>query len=489
MTAMRLSGTKRFLIAVLALLLIWGGVFTYRSFFREEPAPYFASDEEHFLYGSTGTEAEQGLPYWIWLVLPRLFPEYLPGPGGYASLGILGANGHEMPIGFSKVTVGFPRVGINCAICHTASFRARPEDPPTIYPAAPSHQTTEQQYVRFLFACASDPRFTADTILPEIARNHSLSMIDRLLYRFAIIPRVRRAVLELRDRDAWMLERPDWGRGRIDPFNPVKFGILKQPVDNTIGNSDMVPLWNLKRHEGYAYHWDGLNATLTEVVLSSALGDGATMKWVDRDYGKWNSTDPAAMSSLRRIQNYINELPPPKYPFTIDQTLAATGEGIYQSACADCHAFGGTRTGTVIPVAEVGTDRHRLDMWTPASATAYNGYGDGHPWKFSHFRTTAGYVSVPLDGLWLRAPYLHNGSVPTLSDLLEVPERRPARFWRGYDVFDAAKVGFLSEGAEAERIGTPYDTSLPGNSQAGHLYGTELPPESKRALLEFLKTL
>jgi len=232
-----------------------------------------------------------------------------------------------------------------------------------------------------------------------------------------------------------------------------------------------------------------LNATLTEVVLSSALGDGATMKWVDRDYGKWNSTDPAAMSSLRRIQNYISELPPPKYPFTIDQTLAATGAGIYQSACADCHAFGGTRTGTVIPVAEVGTDRHRLDMWTPASATAYNGYGDGHPWKFSHFRTTAGYVSVPLDGLWLRAPYLHNGSVPTLSDLLEVPERRPARFWRGYDVFDAAKVGFLSEGAEAERIGTPYDTSLPGNSQAGHLYGTELPPESKRALLEFLKTL
>ena len=64
------------------------------------------------------------MPYWIWLVLPRIFPEYLPRPGGYASLGMLARDGHEMPIGLSKVTVGFPRVGINCAMCHTASFRA-----------------------------------------------------------------------------------------------------------------------------------------------------------------------------------------------------------------------------------------------------------------------------------------------------------------------------------------------------------------------------
>jgi len=72
-----------------------------------------------------------------------------------------------------------------------------------------------------------------------------------------------------------MLGHPDWGRGRIDPFNPVKFTTLKQPIDDTIGNSDMVPLWNLRRREGTAYHWDGLNTTLREVVQSSAIGDGA----------------------------------------------------------------------------------------------------------------------------------------------------------------------------------------------------------------------
>jgi hypothetical protein len=53
-----------------------------------------------------------------------------------------------------------------------------------------------------------------------------------------------------------------------------------------------------------------------------------------------------------------------------------------------------------------------------------------------------GYVSPPLDGIWLRAPYLHNGSVPTLRDLLNSPNERPQSFRGGYDVFDSVKVGF-----------------------------------------------
>jgi hypothetical protein len=485
-----MSVARRTAWIVVALVLVAAGAwFTYVEFFREAPAPYFASDEEHFLFGSIGTEAEQGVPYWIWLVLPRVFPDHLPRPGGYAALGMPGKDGHEMPVGFSKVTVGFPRVGINCAMCHTATFRTRPDAVPVVVPGGPSHQTGEQEYLRFLFACAADPRFTADTILGEIAKNTRLSFVDRLVYRFVIVPQTRRAILRLRDRDAWMDTRTDWGRGRIDPFNPVKFSILKQPVDATIGNSDMEPLWNLASHAGYAFHWDGLNDTLQEVVLSSALGDGATTKWVDRDFAKWNATDPRSMSSLRRVQNYISQVQPPAYPFPIDRTLAAQGAAVFQAECASCHAPGGARTGTVIPLAEIGTDRHRLDMWTPASATAYNAYGAGHAWQFSHFRTGAGYVAVPLEGLWLRAPYLHNGSVPTLTDLLEPSSARPRSFWRGYDVYDPSRVGFISTGPDAAREGTPYDTTRPGNSPQGHEYGVMLPPDAKRALVEYLKTL
>jgi hypothetical protein len=128
-------------------------------------------------------------------------------------------------------------------------------------------------------------------------------------------------------------------------------------------------------------------------------------------------------------------------------------------------------------------------MWTKPSAAAYNAYADDYGWKFSHFRATQGYVSVPLEGLWLRAPFLHNGSVPTLTDLLEPVERRPARFRRGYDVYDSDRVGFVTAGPEAERFGSDFDIHRPGNSNAGHVYGTTLPPDRKRALLEFMKTL
>ena len=221
-------------------------------------------------------------------------------------------------------------------------------------------------------------------------------------------------------------------------------------------------------------HWDGLSASLREVVLSSALGDGASRKSIQ-------------LPNLERIEKWLLEVQPPKYPYPIDQALAAEGRPIYEKECASCHAPGGTRTGTVVPVEEVGTDRHRLDMWTPASPVAYNKFADGYPWDFTGFRKTNGYVSVPLDGVWLRAPYLHNGSVPTLDELF-APETRRARFYRGYNVFDPSRVGFISEGDAAAR-GSLYDTTQPGNSNAGHTYGAQLTPAQKKALIEFLKTL
>jgi hypothetical protein len=84
---------------------------------------------------------------------------------------------------------------------------------------------------------------------------------------------------------------------------------------------------------------------------------------------------------------------------------------------------------------------------------------------------------------------LHNGSVPSLTDLLEPVDSRPKLFWRGYDVYDQTRIGFVTDSLEAQTWGTRFDTSLPSNSNAGHLWGTALDPARKRALLEYLKTL
>ena len=62
-------------------------------------------------------------------------------------------------------------------------------------------------------------------------------------------------------------------------------------------------------------------------------------------------------------------------------------------------------------------------------------------------------------------------------------------FYRGFDVYDQKKVGFVSEGTEAERVGFKYDTTVTANSNQGHVYGTDLSGEDKKALIEYLKTL
>jgi Cytochrome c len=469
---------KKFIVNLVVILVALGGLLgfmTWYYLFREVPTFYAAADD-NFKYGSLGNEQTDGIPYWIWLVLPRMFPEKLPGSGGYTSLGVVWEEGREMPVGLSKKTIGFDRIAINCAFCHVATYRATPKDKPTLVAAGPSHQFNPQAYVRFLYACASDPRFNADNIMNEINIVYNLSPVEKALYRYVLIPQTKKTLLEQKEQFAWMDSRPDWGHGRIDPFNPIKFGILKQPMDDTIGNSDMVPLWNQQARKDMSLHWDGLNISEDEVVLSSAIGDGATKKYIERE-------------NLRRMQDWIMTLPPPKYPFAVNQQLVPIGSEIYTRDCASCHAPGGENTGKVIAVETAGTDRRRVDMWTQNAATAYNNYQEDYNWGFKNFRKTNGYVSVPLDGLWLRAPYLHNGSVPSLVDLLEIPDNRPRLFWRGYDVYDQEKVGFITSESEAGRIGSKYDTGAPGNSNAGHLWGTNLSSDEKKALIEFLKTL
>jgi mono/diheme cytochrome c family protein len=92
------------------------------------------------------------------------------------------------------------------------------------------------------------------------------------------------------------------------------------------------------------------------------------------------------------------------------------------------------------------------------------------------------YKGRPLNGIWATAPYLHNGSVPNLDELLKPTAKRIKKFRLGSREFDPVKVGFVSEG------NFEFDTSLKGNSNAGHEYG-EFGELERRQLIEYMKSL
>jgi mono/diheme cytochrome c family protein len=442
----------------------------------------FADIREHFKYGSIGAESRAGVPYWVWRVLPRMFPEFLPNrPGdGYARFGLIfESDKATRPIGTSYRELQTALVGLNCAVCHTGTWRESPTAPRQIVLGMPAHQFDLQSYERFFFACAKDRRFTADNVVQAIRQvNPRFGWFDALIYRLFVIPRTRDGILEQSRSFGWFDARPPQGPGRVDTFNPYKvlFG-FQMASDNGVGTADLPSLWNQRSREGLWLHWDGNNDKVTERNKSAAIGAGA-------------SEDSLDLDAMKRVEDWIWDLPAPKYPANrVDSSLAQLGKAHFEQHCASCHALGSEGVGRTVELAAIGTDPERLNSFTPELAVKMNTIGNGKPWKFSHFRKTAGYAAAPLDGIWLRAPYLHNGSVPTLRDLLNAPDQRPRVFWRGYDVYDFDKLGFVSSGAEAERAGFRYDTSVRGNGRQGHTYGADLSDTAKRELLEYLKTL
>ena len=182
-----------FLVVVVAIAItVWW------KFYRDVPQPQWirADQRDAFFYGAVGEEQMQGIPYWIWLALPRMFPEYMPGPGGYAALGLSWEETLEMPVGFAKKTVGYVRVTGNCALCHAESHTSGQDEIPTVIIAAPGHTTNVQPLLTFFSQCAQDPRFNANEILAEVANATKLSFLDRLMYRFVLIPRTKKALAD-----------------------------------------------------------------------------------------------------------------------------------------------------------------------------------------------------------------------------------------------------------------------------------------------------
>ena len=520
------------IVAVLVLLSV-----VYAAFrFLPNRAVTYDTLEDHFKYGSTGGEVNLGFPFWIWQAMPLLCADLLPAARlapdyqarvahqqrgataadlralsreGYKSLGLIyetHPDGQEkdLPIGVSmRRNLGLDRAFVNCAVCHASTVRDAPDAPRRVVLGMPANLFDLYGFERFFFSCANDQRFNKHNVIPNVqALGAGLDVVDRYLVYPLAVWIMGDQVRLLESRLGFAAKQPPWGPGRVDTFSAAKaifdwpwkdlpdWSAGQQVEPTSLGTADFPSIWlqaaRKKRADGQQMqlHWDGNNDKVEERNLSAAFGTGALPPIIDHQ-------------AIGRIETWLLDLAPPAYPYPIDKTIAEHGATLYKTYCADCHGqsgrdFGGARVGFVTPIEMIGTDRYRLDNYVYDLAVNQGTLYAGTPYRFSHFRKTFGYANMPLDGLWLRAPYLHNGSVPTLRALLEPAAMRPQVFYRGNDVYDAANVGFMSDvPAERGRRFFRFDTSVPGNGNAGHegrAYGTELPPQDKAALVEYLKT-
>jgi hypothetical protein len=250
------------------------------------------------------------------------------------------------------------------------------------------------------------------------------------------------------------------------------------------------PWWRVSKKNALYYHTGGRGDFARQMMTAATLCT--------------DSVDDAETidSYFPDIQAYITSIAPPVWSFdAIDGALAAQGKQVFEATCSRCHGTYGP--GGVYPNLLVSTDEAGTDDLLAVSATTkadrfIDWYNRSYFGELGIAAPGKGYIAPPLDGVWATAPYLHNGSVPTIEALLDSPSR-PQYWTRSFDStdYDPAALGWNFTALDHGQDGEPdpsqktliYDTTQPGYSNQGHTFGDALSPAERAAVLEYLKTL
>ena len=257
----------------------------------------------------------------------------------------------------------------------------------------------------------------------------------------------------------------------------------KMKVPDQVIPTDVPAWWLLKKKNAMFYSGFGRGDFGRFLMASNLL----TVK----DTNEAREVD----SHFNDVLAYLQSIAPPKYPGKISQELANKGKTLFVQNCSGCHGtYGqdGSYPNLLIPGSVIQTDPllyssnysspQFLDWFNKSWFTS----GD-HPAQLIPFR---GYIAPPLDGIWITAPFLHNGSVPNLETLLN-SKHRP-KFWsRNFDAptYDYENIGYTYKTESASTNISTYNTSLPGYSNTGHLFGDKFTEKERSAVIEYLKTL
>lgn len=478
---------------------------------RQTPG-WSAADARLFLFGSMGNEF---VPERFLRAFIRTYPDLFPG-GDLSAFGVLAEPGREWPVGFSRRTVAHfgnqPSIGMNCAACHMNEFREAPDrpgvriiGPPAAFDvyafsgalAVAMARTTEpENMAKFLGTYLSSARaridaranairsaVTADPMTSKGMAPDTLHVIAAADLESEDPLVVTRAVLKTLYNMRTALHLPEQlppplptlpGPGRTDAFAVLSVGLLATPARFDAPVKYGFP-WNLDRRTWV--HWDGNNRDPLTRNVEATLGLGAPTQ----DHGRL-----LEFALVRHQTELTQMIRPPRYPWPIDAAAASRGVTHYRARCASCHD-GVADERRLHALEQIGTDPNRARFFDQTQADLTNAWlaalkVPGYAASANAYRSTGKYWAPDLDAAWARAPYLHNGSVRTMSDLLMRPADRPRSFRRGSRVFDRAALGFTDDGAFV------FDTTVSGNGNGGHDYGTDLTADHKRELIEYLKT-
>ena len=494
-----------------------------------------------FVAGTPGTEL---IPLSVLKVLPELFPDQFQPGGkdagdwieqfGFTRRAAEDAGDRDLPVGFTishyRPKSGSPSpvlfVGVSCAACHSAEIRLSDGVAPVIVYGAGSNSINFLAWVDALrTAILDEARMTPKYIIAayETKFNTKLPLSEKLMIR------------------AWLQQsRTQFSENLPKYDSPYSGAQLRDPLSMPVGPSRTQPFRNLVRlilnrpamDWGYSKipsvywesrrPWGQFDGGIHDFHARSAMAAMSSGATVD------NMTLPEIRDNIMHSTDYTMTLAGPQFEKTlgvkIDAARAERGREMYMHHCAGCHGAPGATPsewvrgkdqGVLFTSAAIGTDPERLEYRHPdeLAEKVYAHFPPGHPFHFDRndlrplppgapgYPSVNGYISYPLESAFSRAPFLHNGSVPTLAELINLQQRRDV-FYRGNNLYDPVRVGLVVPDKPDARRYFRYDATVRGNSNRGHEYPWRYPEggwtdnadhrqkvSALQDLLEYLKTL
>ncbi len=452
-------------------------------------------------------------------------------------------NPDGLPVGVTRDGVGANAwVGLTCAACHTGQVivggkRLRIDGGQALI----NYTAFEDAICNSLKAALADgQKFSRFMARLRHLPSAPASLADEKKLRAAMQEQVD--ILER--RFATNATQVAYGHGRLDAFgqifNAISVEVLKQPGNGHTPNAptSFPVLWDASHLDLVQWNASAPNEEpgplFQNTITAMAVYGSVTVKPGERTYASH-----IRINNLGFVQNQFYKLVAPQWPAdlagAIDSQKAAAGKAIYDRECLQCHKMVDAQNpkrrlrAVLTPSSEVGTDPLMVENFnhrqvksgilegskimvvagskipaktSPMDLVMHVAVGTllHQPWtsfkslvQEFHRNDSApeqdeymSYKARPINGIWASAPYLHNGSVPTVYDLLLPAVERPSLFNVGNLHLDVHKLGYLTDATEAT---SEFDTRLPGNSNAGHEYGTKLTDAQRWELLEYIKTL